>query len=191
MGAVNQQQPWRAPLPQPYEGWDLPEVKGSPDYDYRSHLSADQAKILSSVSFGFSLRDVMMVACRDQRVPGLEELQYSWSGRTRFYRQIDRMGFEGYIRDWMVPSVQRRHGKHLTVEEIDLRSGLRGIEPTLQNNPSIRILANLDDFLLTGEERIFLDQAAGSRITWFARGGHMGNLYYGAWQKRLLEALEK
>ena len=52
------------------------------------------------------------------------------------------------------------------------------------------MLHNIDDFLLTDEERKYLDEVLKDRIIWFSNGGHLGNLYYRMVLDKILEAAE-
>ena len=59
---------------------------------------------------------------------------------------------------------------------------------TLRSDPRIRVFHNCDDFLLSQDERVWLDSVLGKRITWGSGGGHLGNLYLDEFRARIVAA---
>ena len=59
----------------------------------------------------------------------------------------------------------------------------------LRKNPKIRVLHNMDDPILSPDDRVFLDDVLKEKLTWFDCGGHMGNLYLIEHQQKLCELL--
>lgn len=53
------------------------------------------------------------------------------------------------------------------------------------------MIHNYDDFLLSPEDRLWLDRTLGPRITWFDRGAHLGNLYVLTVQNKIVELLQE
>ena len=188
-GAVHR--PWLDAPPSPAGiHWDLQEIQLMKNGDYRTRLTPTQAQMLTAISFGFTLREVMLVACRDRRADDLEKLEYAWNKRTAFYAKVDAMGFTGYMKDHLLPEYRRLYGKDAELADLVYQSGLYGIEDTLKKDPTVIVLHNLNDFLVTDKDRRFLDNALKNRITWFDQGGHLGNLYDGKWQRELLMRLK-
>ena len=183
--------PWLDAPPSPAKlHWDLQEIQQVKNGDYRTLLSQEQAQMLTAISFGFTLREVMMVACRDRRADDLEKLEYAWNKRTAFYAKVDAMGFTGYMKNHLLPEYRRLYGKDAELADLVHQSGLYSIESTLKNDPSVIVLHNLNDFLTTDQDRRFLDKTLKDRISWFDQGGHLGNLYDGRWQQELLMRLK-
>ena len=79
-------------------------------------------------------------------------------------------------------------GKHLG--ELLAKSHLASLEKTLRHSEKVRVFHNIDDFLLTDAERVWLDEVLKERLTWFSNGGHLGNLYYRKVLDAILEAAE-
>ena len=185
------EKPWLdAPeTPAPPE-WGLREIPVVRHGDRRVELSKQQAELLAAMSFGYALREIMMIACRDRRTDDLEKYAYKWNDRTAFYAKIDAMGFAGYMNELVLPEYRRLYGKERTLDELARASGLYGIEETLKRDQKIAVLHNLNDFLLSETDRRYLDRTLGDRITWFDQGGHLGNMYDGLWQKELLKRLK-
>lgn len=187
LGARNA--PFRDPLPV-RPTYDVPEAPLNNQFDYRTGLSETEAKLLVALSFRFSLRDTMMVAYRDERLaPNMPRMVYGWSDRTRFYLDVDRISFRKYVGSYMVPMVNQLTPQRVTLEEISEQSGLRAVEPTLRGNDKVHVLHTLDDFLVSDADRTYLDGVLGDKVTWFSRGGHLGNLYYGQLQQILVNQL--
>jgi hypothetical protein len=107
---------------------------------------------------------------------------YKWGNRTALYREIDRVGFAEYAEKAVGPTLAP-----MTLEKLYRQSSLRSFEASLARNPRIRVVHSRDDFLLTDADRRFLDRTLGKRLTWFDRGGHLGNLYVTEVQQSLLE----
>ena len=78
----------------------------------------------------------------------------------------------------------------LTLEELYAQSNLRAFGDSLAANPKVRVVHSADDFLLSGEDRRFLDRTCGGRLVWFDCGGHLGNLYVKSVQQTLLDLAE-
>lgn len=140
-------------------------------YNYRTHLSEEQSKILVSMAFRYTLRDVMAQAIRDKRISAPPNMGYAWSDRTRLYLELDRISFHEYMRNYLLPQLGTKDGKALTIDALRKRTGLRAVESTLKTNPNVRVMHNLDDFLLTRQDRVFLDKTVKDRLTWFDQGG--------------------
>ena len=189
--AASAGKPWLDAPPTPAQNqWKFTEIRQSGKDDFQTRLTPTQAQKLTAVSFGFTLREVLMVACRDRRADDLEELGYAWNKRTAFYAKVDAMGFEGYMKQHLLPEYRRQHGQNAQLEDLIYASGLYSIENTLKNNRSIAVLHNLNDFLTRAQDRQYLDRTLQDRITWFDQGSHLGNLYDGKWQQELLRRLQ-
>ena len=68
--------------------------------------------------------------------------------------------------------------------------GLLDCFKCLKNDEKIYVLHSINDFLLSENDRKFLDSTLENRITWTSRGGHLGNLYYEKVQQKILKMLE-
>lgn len=150
---------------------------------FRMPISREEAKVVAGLYLKMSLREILLAAHREKPLEGFPE--YSWGCRTELYQQFDRVTFEEYAEKLLTPRYPGR-----TTAELLADSHLKSIENTLRNSPKIRVLHNIDDFLLTDEERKYLDEVLKDRIIWFSNGGHLGNLYYRMVLDKILEAAE-
>lgn len=157
------------------------------DFDYRTHLSPEQSKLLVALAFRYTLRDVLMIAARDRRWE--TRSAYEKNGRTQFYLEADRVSFEEYMEQYVIPACADYLGEPLDRRELGRRAGLRGIENTLRTNRKIAVLHTLDDILVSDADRRYLDQTLGSRLTWFSHGAHLGHLYYTSVHQEILRHL--
>jgi hypothetical protein len=55
---------------------------------------------------------------------------------------------------------------------------LKGVEGALQEKKHIFLMHNLDDFLVSNANLIYLEKLFGNRATIYPHGGHLGNLWY-------------
>lgn len=167
-------------LQKPYPPYN-PADPGKEPFNYRVPLTQTDADFLAALYLRNSLSGLLLVAQREKGVPMLT-VPYKWGNRTTLYRQIDRIGFGEYAEKAVAPALAP-----LTLEELYRQSSLRSFEASLARNPRIRVVHSRDDFLLADADRRFLDRTLGKRLTWFDRGGHLGNLYVTEVQQSLLD----
>ena len=90
----------------------------------------------------------------------------------------------------MAPYYQARGLAAPAAETLEKAGDLRTYNDGLRANPNIRVIVNQNDFLLADEDLAWLRAAFSTeRLTVFAQGGHLGNLYNSAVQKSILGAL--
>ena len=53
----------------------------------------------------------------------------------------------------------------------------------------IYILHSINDFLLSEDDKKFLDSTLEKRMIWTSRGGHLGQLYYKSVQQKIIDIL--
>jgi len=94
---------------------------------------------------------------------------------TPYFQVAYRLSFETYFRELLLPWHQRR-SPELTRETLIRRNSLRYIGDYLRENERIGAVTNADDFILTTEDRAFLQRTLGERLRIYPRGGHGGNL---------------
>ena len=169
-----------AALEKTYPPWN-PADPGKEPFNYSVPLTQTDADFLAALYFRSSMSELLLVAQREKGVPVLTT-PYKWSRRNELYREIDRVSFAEYAAKVVAPALAP-----LTTEELYRQSSLRAFAESLARNPKVRVVHSLDDFLLTGEDRRFLDRTLGRRLTWFDRGGHLGNLYVTDVQQTLLD----
>ena len=151
-------------------------------------LSPRQAGWISGIYMRMGLRELLFAAQREFPF-GERPLRtpYSWWQRSTLYREIDSYNWMEYAQKILLPSLQKKE-KDLTMEKLGMRAALQSISSTLEKNPRVRVLHNLDDPLLQKKDILFLDETLKSKITWFDCGGHLGNMFLGVYKKAILES---
>lgn len=91
-----------------------------------------------------------------------------------------RQYFDSYVRDR-----SRQEGASGSARHV----GLKSLENVLRGNSHVKMIHTRDDFLLTGDDRDFLDAALGDRITWFSAGAHCGMMHTPEFRQEVLERL--
>ena len=162
-----------------------PEKPGNPPFNYKVPVTQTDADFLAALYFRGSMSNLLLVAQREKGVPTLS-VPYRWGYRTALYREIDRTSFETYAAKIVSPTLAP-----LNLQELYRQSSLRAMREFLAHDQKVRVIHNHDDFLLTEADRHFLDRTLGKRLTWFDRGGHLGNLYVTEVQQSLLTLAEQ
>jgi len=152
-------------------------------HSFRLPITGEEAQVLAGLYLKMPLREILLAAHKETPFENFAE--YRWGRRTELYQQFDRVTFEDYASKLLTSRYPGR-----TVAELLADSHLRSIEKTLRNSPKIRVFHNIDDFLVSVEERRYLDEVLKERITWFSNGGHLGNLYYQMVLDKIVEAAE-
>lgn len=150
---------------------------------YRLNITEVQAEFFASIYFKLCLRESLSEVHKVRPIPTIN-VPYRWGDRTSLYRELDKISFERYAKEIL-------SNNNLAEYQALCQSGnLRSIANTLKTKPDIRVFHNYDDFLLSADDKKFLDQTLGQRITWFDQGGHLGNLYYQKVQSIMLKAAQ-
>ncbi len=135
-------------------------------------IDPESAEAAAGAYLRTPLRGVLLEARRSGReLPGIDA-PFSWFNRNQFYLQVDEVSFADYAVKMLAADYPER-----SLEELYRDSSLFPLERTLREDPRIRVFHSYDDFLLTPEQRAWLDSALGERLTWSSGGGHLGNLF--------------
>lgn len=87
------------------------------------------------------------------------------------------LSFFDYFDEYFYPFFQKRR-PGLTRQELIESQSLRSIEGYLKSSPKFGLMANENDFILSGEDLDYLKKLFGGRAKIYPRGGHLGNLEY-------------
>jgi hypothetical protein len=80
--------------------------------------------------------------------------------------------------------------KKADIENLNKKAGLRAIGKSLAANPKVRVIHNINDFLVNDSDLKWLHKTFEEKITFFSAGGHLGNLYRPEVQSRILEYMK-
>ena len=161
-----------------------PDLPGDTKFAYRLTAEPETADFLAGLYFRSSMRDMLFTAHRER---GLIPLDHPVGiSKNRLYLVLDKISFTSYAEKYLAaeyPGVSR--------ETLFKKSDLRSIEQTLRNNQDIYIIHSINDFLLSEQDRKFLDRTLGNRIVWTSRGGHLGHFYYKSVQQKIVDILKR
>lgn len=87
------------------------------------------------------------------------------------------LSFFDYFDEYFYPHFQKRR-PGLTKQELIDSQSLRSIEEYLKSSPKFGLMANENDFILSGADLDYLRKLFGKRARIYPRGGHLGNLEY-------------
>ena len=167
-------------VPAPY----TPDLPGDTKFAYRLNAEPETADFLAGLYFRSSMRDMLFAAHRDR---GLHPLDHPVGvSKNSLYLALDEISFTSYAENYLAaeyPGVAK--------ETLFKKSDLRSIERTLRNHQDIYIIHSINDFLLSEQDRKFLDRALGDRIIWTSRGGHLGHFYYKSVQQKIVDILKR
>ncbi|MBR2625965.1 MAG: VacJ family lipoprotein [Lentisphaeria bacterium] len=147
-------------------------------------VDEETAKVVAGMFLKLSMREMLFTAHRENPFEGFPA--YEWGSRMELYKELDKVSFEDYAYKLLTPCYPGESTEKLLAD-----SHLRSIEDTLRNSPKIRVFHNVDDFLCSDEERIWLDEVLKDKVTWFSNGGHLGNLYYKVVLQQIVNAAGK
>ena len=160
------------------------KIPGDTKFAYRLTAEPETADFLAGLYFRSSMRDMLFAAHRDRGLIPLDHpVEFS---KNSLYLALDEISFTSYAENYLAaeyPGVSK--------ETLFKKSDLRSIEKTLRNNQDIHIIHSINDFLLSEQDRKFLDDALGERIIWTSRGGHLGHFYYRSVQQKIVDILQR
>ncbi|HEX4342792.1 MAG TPA: VacJ family lipoprotein [Verrucomicrobiae bacterium] len=152
-------------------------------------FSAIESKFLIGLSFRLVLRDLIYSSQRRNNEGVLQHRVRSFR-RDPVYQEILKFSYEDYFEKFAAPYYASRGSNAPTAEEMETAGDLRTYETGLKANSYIRVIDNQNDFLLTDEDLDWLHATfEPERLTVFAKGGHLGNLFNPGVQKSILAAL--
>ncbi len=135
-----------------------------------------EAMYLIGYVFHTSLVETIFSIQKRQNL-GVLKTPYNWFFRNTLYKEIDKFSFYRYMKLFVIPYYSEKLGKKLTVKEMNKKASLPAITDTLKTNPKIRVIHNIDDFLISSQDAKWLQETLGNKIRMFDKGGHLGNLY--------------
>jgi pimeloyl-ACP methyl ester carboxylesterase len=96
---------------------------------------------------------------------------------TDYFLVSSHLSFFDYFNEYLLPYFQKQRPGLTRQAYIDSLS-IRSIEGYLKSSDKFGVMVNENDFILTGEERTYLQQLFGEHAKVYPRGGHLGNLEY-------------
>ncbi|MCQ2380114.1 MAG: VacJ family lipoprotein, partial [Victivallaceae bacterium] len=121
-----------------------------------SPISGDEADFAISQQIAMCLRNLLVIGHRDH---GYEQFSqpYSWWRRGKLYEEADAFGMDGYLNVFLAQDCDK------SPERLFEESSLRSFARDIAYDGHVRILHNIDDFLLTEEDRKEMDRTFAGR----------------------------
>lgn len=171
----------------------LPSVTAKDDENWNQlkaslflpRVEETEAHYISAVSLRSNIRDVIFKQHNKSLLPQLKN-NSDWVNRNSLYDEIDRIDFARYAKEFLMPELELK----MKYEQLVRAGGLYPLEKTLQKK-NVYCLHNWNDFLLSGQDKKWLDRTLKERMVWFDAGGHLGNLYMKAFRDKLMEVSGK
>ncbi|MCP3966480.1 MAG: hypothetical protein GY750_03150 [Lentisphaerae bacterium] len=165
-------------------------VKINVDKRYQLALEEDEAKLLVGYSFKRTLEEVMMSLHRRGHYTGLKN-KYSWGGRAEVYSELSKVNFEYYVSKVMAGEYSKRMGKKVTHLQLNDMAHMNNLEEHLADNPDVRVIHTMDDFLINNKHRVWMKKTLQDKIVFFEHGAHLGNLYIKKVHDKILTFLKE
>jgi hypothetical protein len=108
------------------------------------------------------------------------------------YEEIGDYSFAMYFYGFVLPYHRDRLGDVPSAEAMVQMNDLRALEAPLRDNARLRVFANQNDFLTSGDDLAWLTEVVGAeRVHVFPSGGHLGALHRPEVQAVVLAPLDE
>lgn len=153
-------------------------------------FNAIESKFLIGLGLRLTLRD-MIFSSQLRHNRGVLKTPLKKSRRHAAYEEIMQYSFKDYIDKFVAPYDKTRGIDITNPEVLKKATNLRTYTAALHENPNIRVIANRNDILLSGDDIAWIKATfAPSQVRLFEHGGHLGNLSQPQVQRAILDALE-
>jgi len=148
-----------------------------------------EAEYLIGLAFRRTLQSVLWVS-QSREDLGVLRTQRGDLRRWAAYEEIADYSYTEYLYGFVLPYYRDRLGLVASEEQLARENDLHAIEAPLRGNPKLRVFANRNDFLTSGEDIDWLTELVGSeRVAFFPTGGHLGNLHQPEVQGAIMDSL--
>ena len=148
-------------------------------------ISEDDSQFIIGYAYHINLRNIIY-SIHTRKDFGFIKTPYSWFSRSALYKEIDSFSFNKYRDTYIRKYYSEVFGESFSFEKLNENSSLLAIEKNLSENQKIRILHNMNDFLLREKDIEWLRKVLNGRIVFFNTGGHLGNLFTEEFQSQLV-----
>jgi hypothetical protein len=115
------------------------------------------------------------------------KLPVSWGHRSAPLERARAEPVMDYVQRVLLPGLHETTGRRWSLDTLEQKTSLRAIADSLRTNPSVFLMHNRDDFLISSADLAFLQGVFGERAILYPCGGHLGNLWYPANRRALLD----
>ncbi len=157
------------------------------------NIEKDEAQFLVGYAFKMTLQEMMYSMHRRGKLPHIKN-EYKWYNKTDNYDEFLKMNFQDYLKKVVMYHHKDRFGKNVSEEEfmekIAYYSHMKSFKEHFADNPDIRIVHTMNDFLVDDKNRKWLKETFKEKIVFFEHGGHLGNLHYNKVHKQIYDFLK-
>jgi len=148
-----------------------------------------EAEYLIGLAFRRTLQSLLWVSQAREDL-GILRTPRSNLERWAAYEEIADYSYSEYLYGFVLPYYRDRLGLIATADELVRTNDLHAIEGPLRGNQRLRVFANRNDFLTSGEDIAWLAELVGAeRVAFFPTGGHLGNLSQPEVQSAIMDSL--
>ena len=152
-------------------------------------LESDEARYVIGLLFHNTLVDILSSIAERHEGMGIISHKFIWSSRTNLYNELNNYSYYKYIKLFVLPYYSKELNYKLTLDDLNEWCSLKHFDKELENNSKIRIIHNVNDFLITEGDKVWFNKTFGDRLIYFAHGGHLGNMFFPEVQKFILKAV--
>ena len=121
----------------------------------------------------------------------VREPVYKFTNMFKYYEIINFASFKDYLDKLAYPYYKKIIGNSMTMNRLIKTTDLAQFSDYLKNSKKIAAVTNVDDFILTENNREFLMETMGDRFLLYPYGGHCGNMFYEGNIKTMLKFLHE
>lgn len=167
-----------------YDPKNPPKDEEGEAWCYSPNLTEEQANYLLGLTLRRCLLSLVTERHRTTPFPCVKS-EFSWFNREAFYDEVGEMRLDDYLNKYLAACYP-----DMTAEELRKATEPRSQEEVLKACRKLALIHTWNDPLLIDEDRRYLDDLFGERITWFADGAHCGYFYTKPFQDELLRLLD-
>ncbi|MBC2856717.1 serine/threonine protein kinase [Cetobacterium sp. 2A] len=158
----------------------------------KEHLSNKDMQALIGLAFRLISVDINYVTdLLNNTKVYVKEPVGKFTNMFPYFQIVNFASFNDYLTKLAFPYYRNIIGTSMTMEKLLATSDLEQFKFYLKNSKKIAVVTNVDDFILTENNRKFLKDTFGNRFLMYPKGGHCGNMFYSENVKVMLKFLEE
>ncbi|BBA33926.1 uncharacterized protein sS8_1972 [Methylocaldum marinum] len=171
-------------------GRDIEDPAYFADWDRRLELSDEQIRYLIGWTLRQPVGSSLYVSSLVHPSMGFLRAPITPDYRSARLEEARSYSLMAYLQRVLVPQLERTGKRKLRFEELIKASSLKSVAPALSGDPTVYLMHNADDFLVSEVDLAFAERIFGERAIIYPRGGHLGNLWYTQNRRDILTMLK-
>jgi hypothetical protein len=137
-------------------------------------FTAEEAQFAIGFVFRTSLGELIK-AIHQRHDFGIIKAKQSVFSRETFEKEVEKFGYLKYVDTFVRAAYSNSlYGSPFDLRKLNESGSLPALQKMLSTHPNIRIIHTTNDFLLTNNDRIWLNNVMAEKIAFFDAGGHLG-----------------